>query len=166
MKTRYKLGSVLTLASVLTLGGCANMSDPFNPASHSGNTRDYGATPADSQYSGYGVVQSIERVQQTNDGIAGSGIGLGTVAGAVVGGIAGSQVGSGRGSTVATLIGTGGGAYLGHELENRYGRQNEEVYRITVRMENGTQQTLIQGTDVSFRVGDRVWVANGLAQHY
>lgn len=158
MKTSYKLGSVLALASVLTLGGCANMSDPFNP------TSDYGSTHAGSQHSGYGVVQSIELVQHANDGIAGSGIGLGTIAGAVAGGVAGSQIGSGRGQTAATVIGTAGGAYLGHELEGRYG-QKKEAYKITVRMENGTRQTLMQSTDVNFQVGDRVWVANGLAQH-
>lgn len=159
MKTKLRFGSILVLTGALTLGGCASMNDPFN------TTPDYAATNQSSMYSGHGVVQSIELVQRDNGGIAGSGIGLGTVAGAVAGGIAGNQVGSGRGNTAATIIGAAGGAYLGHELESRY-QQHEDASKITVRMEDGSYQTLMQSTEVSFRVGDRVQVSNGLVQRY
>ena len=116
-------------------------------------------------YSGYGVVYSIESVQQQNSGDAGSHIGLGTLAGAVIGGVVGSQVGSGRGTTVATVVGAAGGAYVGHEIENRK-QQTSEADRITVRMNDGSYQSLMESTRSGFRVGDQVRIDNGVMQRY
>jgi outer membrane lipoprotein SlyB len=115
--------------------------------------------------SGYGVVQSIELVKQSDNGIAGSGIGLGTIAGAVVGGVVGNQVGSGRGNTAATVIGAAGGAYIGHELENRQ-QQKPDAYKVTVRLEDGSYQALTQSTNADLRVGDRVRMENGVLRRY
>lgn len=160
MKTTNQLGSVLGLIGALTLGACATTStyDPaYAPSS--------GTTRQDYAYSGYGVVQSIELVRQDSSGIGGSGIGMGTVAGAVVGGVVGSQVGSGSGATAATVLGAAGGAYVGHELEKRH-QQQADAYRITVRMEDGSYQVLMQGTNTGLRVGDRVRVDNGVVQRY
>lgn len=158
MKTMNELGSVLGMIAALTLGACATT----NTAP---NTPNAGVASPGNVYSGYGVVQSIELVKQDNSGIAGSGVGLGTIAGAVVGGVVGNQVGSGRGNTAATVIGAAGGAYIGHELENRQ-QQKADAYKITVRMEDGSYQTLMQSTNASFRVGDRVRVGNGVLQRY
>jgi outer membrane lipoprotein SlyB len=115
--------------------------------------------------SGYGVVQSIELVKQGDDGIAGSGIGLGTIAGAVVGGVVGNQVGSGRGNTAATVIGAAGGAYIGHELENRQ-QQKPDAHKVTIRLEDGSYQAVTQSTNAGLRVGDRVRMENGVLQRY
>lgn len=123
-------------------------------------------------YAGYGVVHSIQRVSQpplvTGDG--GSRMGLGTVAGAVVGGLAGSQVGGGSGKTAATLIGAAGGAYVGHEIENRQAEQQVEaqpdMLEITVRMTNGSYQVMLQPLHADFRVGDRVRVGEGVLERY
>ena len=156
MKTINKLGSVLGIIAALILGGCQNMNTtpyPSNPdVARSGNT-----------YPLYGVVRSIELVQQENQGIAGSGVGLGTIAGAVIGGVVGNQVGAGRGNAVATVAGAAGGAYVGHELEKR---QQTDAYKITVRLENGSYQSLVQSTSTGFRVGDRVRLVNGDLQRY
>ncbi len=168
MRTMNKVGTVLGLMSALTLGGCAGMNDPSNPFNTTpayGSTPDYQSSKLGNAYSGYGVVQSIELVPQDNSGIAGTGIGMGTVAGALIGGVAGNQVGSGRGNIAATVIGAAGGAYLGHELENRY-QQNEDAYQITVRMQDGSYQTLTQSADPGLRVGERVLVGNGIVQRY
>jgi outer membrane lipoprotein SlyB len=154
MKTMHKIGSVLGLMGALTLGACTTLNGPYNapaPAAATGGV-----------YSGYGVVQSIELVKQ--QGNAG-GIGLGTIAGAVVGGVAGHQVGSGRGNTAATVLGAAGGAYVGHELENRQ-QQQPDAYKITVRMEDGSYQALMQSSSGDLRVGDRVRIENGVLQRY
>lgn len=159
MKAMNKLGSVLGMTAVLMLGACADMNRSINT---SGTGTAY---PQSGAYAGYGVVQSIELVRQDTAGIAGSGIGAGTIAGAVVGGIVGSQVGSGQGKTAATVIGAAGGAYAGHELEKR-SQQQTDAYKFTIRMNDGSYQTVTQTTSGDIRVGDRVKIENGIAQRY
>ena len=139
-------------AAVSLLTGCAAGPSPY-PAN---------PNVAGNSYGGYGVVETIERVPE-NNGIAGSGIGLGTVAGAVIGGVLGNQIGSGRGNTAATVAGAAGGAYVGHQMENR---QRTDEQRITVRMRDGSLQTVTAGSGADFRVGDRVRFENGALQRY
>jgi outer membrane lipoprotein SlyB len=162
MTTMNKFGAILAVSGAIALAGCETMGVPAgSPASgtaNSGNT-----------YQGYGVVNSIELVQQgaaASSGIGGSGIGLGTIAGAVVGGVLGNQVGGGTGRTVATVAGAAGGAYVGHELENRQQPRTADQYRVVVRMSNGSYQTLMQSTVTDIRVGDRVQIDNGIARRY
>lgn len=157
MKAMNELGSVLGIVAVLTLGACAN---PYPPP----DRPYYGTTNQENDSSGYGVVSSIEHVRQDNRGAGG--VGLGTIAGAVVGGVVGNQVGSGRGNTAATVIGAAGGAYIGHELENRQQEQTADAYKVTVRMDDGSYQTMMLGTNTSFRVGDRVRIRNGVLHRY
>ena len=94
------------LAAVLTLGACANTSAPAT----GGNASTYPQPNyPSSTYATYGVVQSIDLVQQPQStGIGGTGIGVGAIAGAVVGGIIGNQVGGGVGNTAATVLGAAG----------------------------------------------------------
>lgn len=150
MKTINQFASGLLIVGALALGACANTNAP---ASSSPNNT--GAAPA-SVYPGYGVVHSVEVIKNENNGIGGSGIGLGTIAGAVIGGVAGNQVGEGKGNTAATVVGAAGGAYVGNQIENR--QKSPDSYRITVRMQNGGYQTITQTTN-TVRVGDRVMVA-------
>ena len=169
MTTMNKFGSsVLGLAAVLTLGACETMNTPANTSSSDTAYRQ--STNSGGVYSGYGVVQSIELAQQGNagnTGIGGSGIGIGTIAGAVVGGIVGNQVGSGRGNTAATVVGAAGGAYVGHEIDKRQQQpQTADSYRLNVRMNSGSYQTLTQTTVADLRVGDRVYIDNGIARRY
>jgi outer membrane lipoprotein SlyB len=173
MKTMHKFGVALGVVGVLTLGGCATTNDPFNTSgsvnSSSQETTYPGTSNSGNAYSGYGVVQSIDLVQQGNagnTGIGGSGIGIGTIAGAVIGGVLGNQVGGGTGQTVATVAGAAGGAYVGHEIDKRQQKPTEDVYRFNVRMENGSYQAFTQNTNTGFRVGDRVRIDNGAMQRY
>lgn len=141
MSILAKLKLALSLLVVLSLAACESMNN----------------TGSSVAYSGSGVVQSIDLVK---GGIAGSGLGLGTVAGGVVGGILGSQVGSGTGQTVATVGGAAAGAYVGHQLEK--GKTSTgDAYKFTIRMDDGSYQTLTQATTGNFRVGDRVRIENG-----
>lgn len=161
MKTVRNSGSVLGMIAILMLGGCASTDTT--------NTRPYPPNPnvasTGNAYSEYGIVQSIEFVQQESNGIGGSGIGVGTIAGAVIGGVLGNQIGAGRGNAVATVAGAAGGAYVGHELESRQ-QQKSDAYKITVRMDDGSYQALIQSTDGGLRTGDRVRFQNGSLQRY
>ncbi len=159
MKRNIGIGGVLTMIIALTLGACANTQPtPYLP--------NDGVARSNYTYPVYGVVHSIELVQQENAGGDNS-IGLGTIAGAVIGGVVGNQIGAGRGNTAATVAGVAGGAYVGHALEkeNRQ-RQKVDAYKITVRMEDGSYQELMQNTDGNLRVGDRVRYENGNLQRY
>jgi outer membrane lipoprotein SlyB len=180
MKANKMIGPSIGVLAVLTLGACTTMNDPLYgssgaPASEVATqtgtypvtTQPAGTYPTQA-YSGYGVVHSVERVSQEPVVTGGSGIGLGTVAGAVVGGLAGSQIGGGSGKTAATLIGAAGGAYVGHAIENRQEQvqAQPDVLSITVRMSDGSYQALLQPLDADFRVGDRVRVGDGVLQRY
>lgn len=163
MKPLNNLGSVIGLTTVFMLGACANTN---TPVSTSGAGTVYPqSTYSSNAYSEYGVVQSIDLVRVDNAGIGGSGIGVGAIAGAVVGGIVGNQVGGGSGKTAATVLGAAGGAYAGHELEKR-NQQQSDAYKFTIRMRDGSYQTVTQSTHADIRVGDRVKVDNGVAQRY
>jgi outer membrane lipoprotein SlyB len=80
--------------------------------------------------------------------------GVGAVAGAVVGGIVGNQFGGGDGKTLATIAGMVGGGWAGNTVEKKM--KTVTVYRVDVRMENGSLRTLEQAQPVA--VGSRVTV--------
>jgi outer membrane lipoprotein SlyB len=80
--------------------------------------------------------------------------GVGAVAGAVVGGLVGNQFGGGDGKTLATIAGMVGGGWAGNTVERKM--KTETVYRVEVRMENGSLRTLEQAQPVA--VGARVTV--------
>ncbi|WP_019140413.1 glycine zipper 2TM domain-containing protein [Noviherbaspirillum massiliense] len=136
--------------AVMSLAACGT--SPNNTSSA------YPATSSTtSTASGYGVVQSVDTVSREQA----SHMGLGTIAGAVVGGVLGNQVGSGRGRTAATVAGAAGGALAGNQMQRNMD-SSQPVYRISVRMDNGSIQTLAQETQPGVQVGDRVRLANGV----
>jgi outer membrane lipoprotein SlyB len=104
--------------------------------------------------SGYGTVESVEVVDRNNPGI------LGAIGGAVVGGLIGNQIGSGSGNTAATIAGAAGGAIAGREVERRV--SSDEIFKIYVRMDDGTYQAIAQESSPILRPGDRVRVENGV----
>ncbi|MDD2845218.1 MAG: glycine zipper 2TM domain-containing protein [Rhodoferax sp.] len=160
MKTLNKLTAVSALAATLMLGACADM----NTAPNSTMGSAYPQQQNTSSYTQYGVVQSITLVSQNNP--TSTTIGAGTIAGAVVGGILGNQVGGGSGKTAATVLGAAGGAYAGHELEKRNQAQQVNAYQLSVRLNNGSYQTLTQSSSNDIRVGDSVRIDNGVATRY
>ena len=147
-----KLG--LVCACILVLAACGS--------THTASTVDTipvtttTTSPTTSSATGYGVVQAIDVVPRQQ-----AGIGLGAVAGAVVGGVLGNQVGSGSGRTAATVAGAAGGALAGHELQKN-AQGADQVYRVTLRMDNGALQTLAQETQPAVQVGERVRISNGV----
>ena len=101
-----------------------------------------------------GVIESI-RVAE----VKGQGSGLGAVAGGVAGGLIGNQIGHGTGRTVATIAGAAGGAYAGNAIEKNV--KKHTVYRVTLRMDDGSLRTVSQREAPAYAVGDRVRVSKG-----
>ena len=101
-----------------------------------------------------GVVDSIQEVAAK-----GKTSGLGAVAGGVAGGLLGNQLGSGNGRAVLTVGGAAGGAFAGDAIEGQMKKRS--VWRVTVRLEDGTVRTLSQNTPPPFAIGERVRIVNG-----
>jgi len=101
-----------------------------------------------------GTVESI--VQDT---VQSGNATAGALGGALIGGLLGNQVGGGSGRTAATIIGAGGGAFIGNQAAQR----QTLVWRIGVRYDDGSLATIQQTTAPALRIGDRVRVtANGI----
>lgn len=96
-----------------------------------------------------GVVESVQAVTRK-----GEGTGVGAVAGGVVGALLGNQVGKGNGRKAMTVIGAVGGGAAGHEIEKR--SRSTTIYRVQVRMEDGSLRTIEQANSPS--IGARVIV--------
>jgi len=145
MKTNHiMLATFLAAASLMS--GCANTEPRPAPVS---------APRAEVVY---GVIDSIETTRSSNDQI-----GAGTVIGGIVGGVLGHQVGGGTGNDVATIAGAVGGAVVGHQIEKN--RNQQDAYRIQVRLERGGYQTVTQAIS-DLRVGDRVRIQNNQVTRY
>jgi outer membrane lipoprotein SlyB len=94
-----------------------------------------------------GVVEAVEAVQRQ-----GKASGVGAVAGGVVGGALGNRMGAGSGKTAMTVLGAIGGGFAGNAIEKR--AKAETVYRVKVRMEDGSVHTVTRAQTVA--VGSRV----------
>lgn len=158
MKTLNKLTAISAIAATLMLGACADMGTQPNTTTSTGYPQQ-----STNSYTQYGVVQSIALVQQQSTSAP---IGAGTIVGAVVGGVLGNQVGGGTGKTAATVLGAAGGAYAGHQIEKNNQTQQGNVYQLSVRLNNGSYQTLTQTTNNDIRVGDSVRIDKGVAARY
>lgn len=101
-----------------------------------------------------GIVEKISIVE-----VEGKATGGGAIVGGIAGGIIGNQIGSGRGNTLATVGGLAGGAYVGHQVEKKMNKTH--VYKIIVRMDDGTTRTVKRNNEPGYRVGDRVKVHGG-----
>ncbi|WP_374562424.1 hypothetical protein [Ideonella sp.] len=96
-----------------------------------------------------GVVEAVEPVQRE-----GKASGVGAVAGGVVGGALGNRMGAGSGKTALTVLGVVGGGLAGHAIEKKV--KTETVYRMKVRMEDGSVRSITQAK--SLTVGTHVTV--------
>jgi outer membrane lipoprotein SlyB len=96
-----------------------------------------------------GVVEAVEPVQRE-----GKGSGVGAVAGGVVGGALGNRMGAGNGKTAMTVLGVVGGGLAGHAIEKKV--KTETVYRVKVRMEDGSVRSITQAKTLA--VGTHVTV--------
>ncbi len=103
-----------------------------------------------------GTVESVRVVD-----VKGQGSGVGAVAGGIAGALLGNGIGNGNGRTAMTVLGAGGGAYAGNEIEKNTHKSSS--YRIKVRMTNGSTRTLYQREQPSVADGDHVKIVDGRA---
>ena len=145
MWIRFILLPVLTVA--LLSSGCESLGG--------GQGSQVQMQPISSNVNGTGTIQSIEAIPRSQ------GLGLGTLAGAAIGGVLGHQAGGGTGKTVSTVAGAAGGAYVGHEIEKRRYPENQ-IYKVTIYMDDGTTQSFAQEAEPAVKQGDRVTITNGV----
>jgi outer membrane lipoprotein SlyB len=143
--TLQNLTAPLLLAAMLSISACATQGDRAHSQA--------------SSRSGVGVVDSVQVVNRDDPRL------IGTIAGGVLGGVLGHQIGGGRGQSAATVAGAVGGAIAGREVEKRV-HTKDDVYRVAVRMDDGSFQTFAQETNPNVRAGDRVRVENGIVTPY
>ncbi|MDP1902602.1 MAG: glycine zipper 2TM domain-containing protein [Rubrivivax sp.] len=103
----------------------------------------------------YGNVTGIEIVS-----VASRSSGGGAILGAVLGGVLGHQIGGGSGRDAATVVGAVGGAVIGSQVERR-NKRDGEIYRVTVRLDNGRVAQFDYERIDDLRVGDRVKLQDG-----
>lgn len=111
-------------------------------------------------YGESGQVTSIEVIP-----VASRPSGAGAILGAVIGGVVGNQFGSGSGKALATGAGIVGGAVAGNAIENR-NKRDDEVYRVWIRLDNGSMRSLDFHRVDDLRVGDRVRYDGGQLYRY
>jgi len=146
MKYPYLIAGALAL----TLGGC--VSDGYNSRSYAYDE------PRNQRCQQCGTVEDIDRVSY---GERRRTTGGGAVIGALVGGAVGNQFGKGDGRTAATVAGAVIGGVAGNEIEKDRGR--DDVYEISVRMDDGRRFVLAQYELNGIREGSRVVVNEGYA---
>jgi outer membrane lipoprotein SlyB len=140
--------SILGSISLLVMITACSSNPPRNEAGYN--------TPADtSQGVTFGNVSRIETVSK-----AASTSGGGAILGAVLGGVLGHQVGGGSGRDAATAVGVVGGAVIGNEVEKR-NKNDGEIYRISVRLDNGRMVQFEYQRIDDLREGDRVKIQDG-----
>lgn len=143
--------TLLAGAFALALGGCATDSGYYSSGYDSGSRGYASAQRCDA----CGTVQDINRVRYGDRRTSGGG----AVLGALVGGALGNQVGSGSGRRAATVGGAVIGGVVGNEIERN--RNSDEIYEISVRMDNGRYLTFEQFNLNGIREGSRVIVDDG-----
>lgn len=109
-------------------------------------------TASSQEITAYGRVSDIDVIDGDSRGTAG------LVLGAVLGGVIGHQIGSGTGRDVATGLGAVGGALIGRQMQKR---NDNDIFRVTVRLDNGSQRSFDYQRIDDLRVGDRVRIEDG-----
>jgi hypothetical protein len=96
------------------------------------------------------------------DEVKGEPSGVGVIAGGVTGAVVGSQIGRGDTSTLMAVAGAAGGALAGNEIEKHVKKRT--VYRVAVKMDDGTARTVSLASAPALAVGDRVRVQHGTVE--
>lgn len=141
--------TTLMVVLMLSCSACGNLGNL------GGGSSQAQAYPISSHVNGNATIESIEVISRSQS------VGLGTLAGAAIGGILGYQVGGGVGKTVTTIAGAAGGAYLGHELEKKHPK-DDRVYKVIMRMDDGSMQSFAQESEPILKQGDRVKITKGV----
>lgn len=142
------------LLSATTVGALALVSACSTTTSHRDRVPEAPMASAP-VYGEYGQVTSIEVVP-----VASRPSGAGAILGAIVGGVVGNQFGSGSGRALTTIGGAVAGGVAGNAIEQRT-RREDEVYRVSVRFNDGSVRDFDYQQVGGLRVGDRVRLVDG-----
>ena len=172
MKTNSMFVKASVAGAIMLVGGCAGQpiyqsQSPVQqypaqgyPTQGQYPTQQYPSQGNFPQSANLGTVERMELIQRSDpNNIAGM------VIGGIVGGLIGSQIGRGTGKTAATVAGVAGGAYAGNQIAQR-SRSPQETFRVTVRMDSGGYQTVIEDNITDLRTGDRVRVDGNSISRY
>jgi len=102
-----------------------------------------------------GVVESVREVSTP----AKTSNGVGPIAGGIAGAVLGNQVGHGMGRNVATVLGAAAGAFGGKEIEKQ--ARATKSWEISVRLDDGSRQTISSPTAPYWHGGERVRYLDG-----
>ena len=153
------LSTALCIATLAVASGCVVAPPREVREVRSAPAPDFRAVPPASApvplYAETGVVRNIEIIATASRNRAG-----GAVLGAVIGAVIGNQIGAGGGRALATGAGAIGGAVVGNAIENR-NRRDDEVYRVSVRFDNGSVRDFDFQRIDDLRTGDRVKFEGG-----
>jgi outer membrane lipoprotein SlyB len=102
-----------------------------------------------------GTVESVREVEQ-----AGDAKGIGAVGGGIAGAVLGHNIGDHN--KLVTVLGAAGGALLGNQIEKQ--ARATKHWEMTLRLDDGTTQTIQSDAQPVWRQGDRVRLLNGELQ--
>jgi outer membrane lipoprotein SlyB len=105
-----------------------------------------------------GTVESVKELTTPGDGRSG----VGAIGGGIAGAVLGNQFGHGTGKKVMTVLGAAGGALAGKEIEKQANAKKH--WEVTVRLDDGSYQTLSSPTQPYWHAGDRVRFLDGRLQ--
>jgi outer membrane lipoprotein SlyB len=106
----------------------------------------------------FGTVESVKEVTTPGDGSSG----VGAVGGGIAGAVLGNQFGHGSGRSIMTVLGAAGGALAGKEIEKQHNATKR--WDVTVRLDDGSHQTLSSPSLPYWHAGDRVRFLDGKLQ--
>jgi outer membrane lipoprotein SlyB len=147
------LATVFAASALALVGACS--SSPSSRSVAGGpvySNSPSAAVPVNGQYGRVTGIDVVPVASRTSGG--------GAVIGAVLGAVIGNQIGSGSGRAVATGVGAVGGGVIGNQIEKRR-KNDDEIYRVSVRYDNGLFAQYDYERIDNLRVGDRVMYDNG-----
>ena len=143
------VSTTLCLGALAAITACSSAPQRYEPVAQA-------PVPAAApMYFEQGRVRSIEVIP-----VAGRSSGGGAVLGAIIGGVIGHQIGGGTGKALATGAGAVGGAVAGNAIEMR-NKRDDEIFRISVRFDDGSVRSYDFQRIDDLRVGDRVKLEGG-----
>ncbi|MBV9891909.1 MAG: glycine zipper 2TM domain-containing protein [Rhizobacter sp.] len=151
LTTTLAAAAVAAIAACSTTTASAPYQHPYSPQAPEPISTYSRPAP----YANEGIVRAIDVIP-----VASRPSGAGAVLGAIVGGVVGNQFGAGSGRALTTIGGAVAGGVAGNAVEQRT-RREDEVYRVSVRFEDGSIRDFDYQQIGALRVGDRVRLVDG-----
>ena len=153
--THRPLMTTLAAVAVAATAACTTTAPGYSPGYYPPPPAPAANTTSPAPYADEGVVRAIDVIP-----VASRPSGAGAILGAIVGGVVGNQFGAGSGRALTTIGGAVAGGVAGNAVEQRT-RRDDEVYRVSVRFNDGSIRDFDYQQVGSLRVGDRVRLVDG-----